>query len=240
MGGHSLINSGTNFSGDVWFARIDSSGNVIWLKGAGGQEMDLSGGISLDKAGNLFVAASFSSPTVDFGNGVVISNSGSGLMYDIFVATYDPGGNFIRVKKAGGDVQDEVTGIDNCPVTGDCYMAGSSTSGIVFFDSLQLITSGSWDVYTVRIAPQITTTTDENPYSSLQVFPNPSDDYFVIGKLESGDRISISDISGRLIGDYTSQSGEEYFRYGHSLKPGMYFLRVDGKRGGRLVPLIVK
>ncbi|MES2139700.1 MAG: SBBP repeat-containing protein [Bacteroidota bacterium] len=92
-----------NGNSDVFIARLDSSGNVIWAKKAGGTNNDTGRGIAIDGSSNCFItgncgqSATFGSTTI---NGADIT--------EIYFASYDGSGNFRWVLKAGGqaDVSD--------------------------------------------------------------------------------------------------------------------------------------
>jgi hypothetical protein len=82
----------TNATGstDIFIAKYDSSGNVLWAKSAGGGSYDDAGySISIDVNGNVLGVGSFGSPAINFGS-TVLTNKGTGGNYDIFIVKYDP------------------------------------------------------------------------------------------------------------------------------------------------------
>lgn len=67
---------------DIFVAKLDSTGNWLWAKSAGGTNLEDSGaGIALDSAGNVYLTGYFSS-TGTFGGSSLTSSGG----FDIFVA----------------------------------------------------------------------------------------------------------------------------------------------------------
>jgi len=67
---------------DVFCSKYDSGGNLLWVRTAGGANLDLSYGIAVDQSGNVMLAGFFASSTIAF-DGVSLTNSGG---RDIFVA----------------------------------------------------------------------------------------------------------------------------------------------------------
>lgn len=132
-----LSNTGTT---DIFIAKYDSSGTVIWAESAGGTVMDVLNSSSIDVSGNTYVTGYFQSPTLTFGNNV-LNNSGTA---NIFIAKYDSAGDNIWAKKAGGTSDDEGNAIyaDNF---GNLYNAGFFTSTTCHFDADSLTCSGAYD-----------------------------------------------------------------------------------------------
>jgi Beta-propeller repeat len=84
---------------DVFVAKYDSAGALVWAKRAGGTDWENGNGIAVDAAGNSFVTGYFGS-TATFGPGeanqTILTGSG------IFVAKYDSAGVLVWAKQAGG------------------------------------------------------------------------------------------------------------------------------------------
>jgi len=107
---NSSINySGTNLSNsgseDIFIAKYNSNGDVLWVKRAGGSNSDISYGIACDLEGNVYLAGTFSSSSIIFGN-KTLSNTGSSGSGDIFIVKYNPAGDVKWAKKAGGTMSD--------------------------------------------------------------------------------------------------------------------------------------
>jgi len=79
------LTSATN-SQDVFVAKVDTSGTVLWALDGGGQYDDSGNGIALDTVGNIYVSGSFYNSTVVFGT---LNVTGSGT-YDNFIAKICP------------------------------------------------------------------------------------------------------------------------------------------------------
>ena len=132
----------TNVVADLFIAKYDNAGNLLWVTKAGGASSDQGSGLALDAAGNVFLTGRFNS-TASFGTNTVVSAGGS----DIFVAKYDGNGNALWARKAGGGSDDEGNGVavdrhGNVYVTG--YFAASATFGT------NAITGSSQEVFVAK------------------------------------------------------------------------------------------
>src|SRR5438046_778345 len=71
------LNVLTNAGGaEIFLAKYDAAGNVLWAKRAGGAGDDFGNAVAVDAAGNSFVTGFFFSTNVSFG-GLPVTNRGS-------------------------------------------------------------------------------------------------------------------------------------------------------------------
>jgi hypothetical protein len=138
FGNFRLTNSVIGNYSDIFLAKYDSSGNVVWAKGAGGRLTDQAPGIATDKAGNAYVTGSFASETMTF-DSVTLTNVNS-LLNDIFVAKYDSSGNLLWAERAGG-TQDDYADAVAVDAAGSVYLTGYFHSLTAAFGGLTLMNS---------------------------------------------------------------------------------------------------
>lgn len=97
-----------------------SAGQVVeslFIKSAGGATIDTGRSIAIDEEGNIYVTGEFNTQAT-FDN-VTLVSAGS---LDVFIAKYDPSGNLVWAKRAGGTNPDMAYGI---AVSGnDVYITG--------------------------------------------------------------------------------------------------------------------
>ena len=86
------------WSNDIFLAKFESLGNIIWAKRAGGSVSDFCNGIATDGNGNILITGSYASPLIAFGS-TVFTNPCS---IDLYVAKYDNNGNVIWARSHGG------------------------------------------------------------------------------------------------------------------------------------------
>lgn len=143
-----LINTGPSGTSDVFIVKYDPNGNALWAKNAGGTNFDYGKSCSVDASGNIIVTGVFNSSTIVFGTNT-LTNAGASGTGDFFIAKYDPSGNVLWAKSAGGTTGDigkscSVDGIGNIIATG--YFASSSIS----FGTTTLTTTGPADFFIVK------------------------------------------------------------------------------------------
>ncbi len=112
---------------DIFVAKLDSSGNWLWAKQAGGTDYDDGYGIVVDINGNSYVTGIFYSSNCSFGSTTLTSSGGS----DIFVAKLDINGNWLWAKQAGGTSGDSGNGIA-VDANGNSYITGGFKESATF------------------------------------------------------------------------------------------------------------
>jgi len=145
----------SNGGGDIFVAKYDRSGGLLWATKAGGAGLDGSRGIAVDGAGNSYATGYFSGDAT-FGSGEAnqtdLSSTGS---YDIFVAKYDRSGSLLWATQAGGNanlgdfgVSIAVDGPGSSYVTG--YFSGDATFGVGEPEQTILNSAGGFDVFVAK------------------------------------------------------------------------------------------
>jgi len=129
---------------DIFIAKLDSSGNWLWAKKAGGTDWDGGLGIAVDASGNSYVTGYFADSAI-FGSTTLTGNEGD----NIFVAKLDSNGNWLWVKKAGGTGYDGGLGIE-VDASGNSYVTGDF-SGTVTFGSTTLTSRGNSDIFVAKL-----------------------------------------------------------------------------------------
>lgn len=146
FGTTTLTNSPGGFY-DMFLAKYDSAGNVLWAKKAGGADWDEAKGVSTDASGNVFVTGQYKSSSIVFGT-TTLTNSG---LVDVFTAKYDGSGNVLWAKKGVGNYNDYSFSISN-DVSGNAFITGSF-AGSVVFGSDTLTATGSPSIFTAKYDP---------------------------------------------------------------------------------------
>ncbi|MBK8363333.1 MAG: T9SS type A sorting domain-containing protein [Bacteroidetes bacterium] len=118
-----LVNQG---GGDIFIAKYNSSGNLLWAKSAGTFDHEETTEISADNNGNIFITGNFTGHSFPIGGSTLI-NSGAGGTWEFFVAMYDMNGNPIWATAAGGLADDRSKSI-SVNSFGEVYITGSFRS----------------------------------------------------------------------------------------------------------------
>lgn len=129
---------------DVFVAKINTFGDLVWLRTAGGTNVDRGLVIALDPAENVYIAGIFHDRAT-FGSAIdqtVLDESGD-TNGDIFVAKLDGSdGTFFWASRASGSGNDTVEGLSFIPGDADAFppipermaVAGSFQCDLRFFD----------------------------------------------------------------------------------------------------------
>lgn len=106
LGTITLTNSGSG-GYEMFITKMDSLGNTLWAKSAGGTDSDEGFGVTVDAVGSVIVCGAFSSPTIMFDT-FALQNSG---ISDVFVVKYNSAGAVRWAKAAGGNGSEYGRGI---------------------------------------------------------------------------------------------------------------------------------
>ena len=130
---------------DMFVAKFDGEGNVIWAKSAGGEGDDYGNRLTTNPEGDILVSGSFRY-TAHFGEEMTLTSEGN---RDIFIANYQNNGDFQWVKKAGGKGEDRAYGIVSNN-DGAIYFTGVF-NGMAFFDEEEVMSNSFLSTYIAKM-----------------------------------------------------------------------------------------
>jgi len=137
-----LINIGKKGSSDIFIAKYNSSGELVWAKSFGGSGDDKSNSIKANKKGDIVITGSFNSNVIKFYN-TVLSNTGDN---DVFIANFTEAGNLLWATSAGGSANDEGNSI-SCDDKNNTYLTGIFESASLSFGNKTLTNNGKHDIF---------------------------------------------------------------------------------------------
>ena len=144
-----LTSAGGN---DMFISKFDSSGSYLWAKRIGSMGADGAAQAAFDRTGNLYFTGYFSG-TVDFDPGVGLAELTSNGGSEMFIAKFDPSGNYIWAKRRGGAGADRGLNIA-LDSNGNIYSTGQFSSTVDFDPGVGLaeLTSngGSTDIFIAK------------------------------------------------------------------------------------------
>jgi hypothetical protein len=142
---------------DAYLAKYDSSGNALWANRFGGAMSDYGTGLCVGNNGNINLAGSFRSSSIDIGTNT-FTNHGTGLL-DLYVANFDTSGNLQWARAAGSTRDDAFYSV--AAGTGDSlYFTGFFISDSCVFDTAVLENVSATavaDMMLAKIAPPLVT-----------------------------------------------------------------------------------
>lgn len=229
FGNVTLLNSDSlGLSSDVFIAKYDSSGNIIWAISGGGLRLDQVGDIEVNDAGEAYLLLNSVSDTVVFGGSFATNSNlpGTTVRMDAFIFKFDTAGNSIWVKRVGGLGFDEAYSVSFAP-SGNLFLTGRFGGNYAVFDSDTLYNtlSTTSDFFVAKMDSDFISkinylTTDLN---SFAIFPNPANGFTIISCFEIIDELIISDVLGQM--GYRTQPKEKQIRLNMQQK-GIYFVTV--------------
>jgi gliding motility-associated-like protein len=121
--------SSVNGSVDIYVAKYDTNGALIWAVAIGGAGTEQPDGIDLDANGNVSIAGLYDSPVLDANPGAGTFNLTNQGGNDMFLINLDVNGNFLWAKSVGGSGTDYANkvAIDN---QGDKIIGGQFQSTV--------------------------------------------------------------------------------------------------------------
>ena len=128
--GTSNLSSGGAASTDAFLWKLDTNGNLVWARRAGGTGIDKGNAVTVDSSGNVLSTGHFQG-TADFDPGSGTLNLISAGVMDVFVVKLDANGNLTWAKAFGGVAIDN--GLDLAlDGAGNVYLAGGFANTVDF------------------------------------------------------------------------------------------------------------
>lgn len=145
---------------DAFLMKMDSDGNYVWAKTWGGEGYDDGPGVTVDNAGNVYVAGMYASFNIDFdpaGSGVILPAHDSGSLVDVFLSKFGPDGTFKWARTWGGAGVEDAGMLVATDSANNVYITGRySSTGCNFnpWGAADMHSSnGSFDVFVSKFDP---------------------------------------------------------------------------------------
>lgn len=238
-----ILNVGTivlekyNQSRDVFLAKYDDDGNVMWAKY--GQSQFAGYGINYSDT-SLFTGGSFIGSPIIVGSDTLKNVAGTSPMRDIFVAKYDSSGTAMWGISAGG-VLDELTNKITKDKNGNIYILGSFTSPLLSFGNIALERNNDslYHVFIAKLKTETATSILPGMYAeSISLYPNPMKSTFHILGIEDGSyNISIYSLAGEEVLDVLLETSHSIDLSGNAKGTYIYQLTKYNKvvKTGKLI-----
>ena len=143
-----VVYNSPGFKSDIFVAKYDSDGNILWAISYGGTNDEVSNSICADTMGNIYVAGWFSSDSLQIGTTLLPSSLGMNAL----VTKLDPAGNFLWTKHASGTGLEAFLGV-SCDFAGNVVATGTFGASTLDVDSITLnntSANNSFDIFFVK------------------------------------------------------------------------------------------
>lgn len=215
---------------DIFIAKLNSTGTFQWVReayGTGKASPGLKNHLSLDTAGNIYFAGA-TAGIVDWGND--ISTTINSFPSETLILKYNPEGEIIFAKTAGGTSEDRMDGI--CVTQqGDIFVTGIGSGNGQFDEIEHPAEEFTYYPFLAKISQEVLRI-DEHE-KQVVLFPNPASDVIFVTGIENPLRASIFNMLGQEIMIIDNlQSGLINVS---NLSPGTYILKPYGHKSIKLI-----
>ncbi len=208
--------------GDVFVAKLDPDGEVVWARRMGGTFGDQAFGISVDTHGNSYVTGYFQGTAAFGAHGLISAGN-----FDIFVEKLGPDGTVLWARRMGG------TGFDigartAADSSGNSYVTGRF-QGVGAFGAYSLTSAGSSDVFVEKLGP------DGTVLWARRMGGSSADDGYRISVDAGGNSYVSGNFDGAAtFGTYTLSSAGDDDVFAEKLDPNglvRWAIRMGGASG---------
>jgi len=215
FGPNTLAFTGWN---DLFVAKYDNTGNVLWARGAGGGKLDVANAVTLDNDGNVYIAGMFENYAVFSGTAITDSDRG------IYLASYVANGNFRFVQPAGGVQTDAALAIT--VYNNKAFIAGYYLF-TCYFGNIGVQMSDNNDLFVAAYNIPEVLSVNELTNENLSVFPNPLLNKLSIQSQETFSSIALHDVLGKeVFAESVDNLQQKDIDLSH-LPSGIYFVYVQ-------------
>jgi hypothetical protein len=131
---------------DVFTAKYDLGGNLVWLVTGGGTELDYATALDVDQQGNVYIAGSYEKK-ITFDTAQLTTTN---FFQESFIVKYSPSGSLFWAKTSRGNNINLLTGIGSSP-DGSVYATGFFGGNFSVSNIQVTSNSPSYDVVLVKL-----------------------------------------------------------------------------------------
>jgi len=144
--------------GNVFLAKFNSAGNIVWTTYFGGDGEDKGNSICLSKSGNIYITGQTESTNGIATSGAYQTSMAGGNTYgDAFLAKFNKSGSLNWATYFGGEGDEFGAGVsvdtsENVYFTGSTSIVCSSCRKIATSGAYQTYNAGTWDVFLAKFS----------------------------------------------------------------------------------------
>jgi hypothetical protein len=194
---YTFTNAGGGY--DMYLAKYDPNGNVIWAKREGGANSDAPFSVNTDTVGNVYLTGYSTSTVLTIGNYTLTNPTAYQGAVSAFLIKYNSGGNVLWVKGVSGGANSYAGTVDN---NGNSYITGGfdTSMSIGSFTLTQPNSGYGFFIAKFDSMGNVLWAKKENVGFGYALSTNASGDVFV-----TGDNVSTASLS---IGSYSFSNAD--------------------------------
>jgi hypothetical protein len=220
--GNTVLTTNTINSANIFIAKYDSSGNVLWAKGSAGVASVYPSrgfGLAKDSIGNIYLTGHYIGSNITFGT-ITLTNTTSYNMAQIFVAKYNTSGQVLWATSIGGNRHDYYNSIA-IDFDDNLYLAGMNDRDTFAIGTDTMKNTGLFLAKMSDINTFIKPIQTEN---TVFIYPNPANRNFTMKIPRETKFISIFNSLGQVIEKrMTKNQNEVNFEI---INVGLYFIQI--------------
>ena len=228
-----LNNMSSDNTSDIFLAKYDPNGNVVWAKRTGGAASEEIRGMVSANNGDIFMTGYHVSPSWTIGSTTLTNNSTFGNI-DMFVAKVNSSGTMLWGEsiQQGNDF-DEVANDIAIDGNGSLYITGSVNAPSIDFGTNTIYTQGGIDMFVAKFYEfPAGIYDDEHSQYRVTAYPNPATDQINFETNDpSAQSIDIYDQQGKLLERITMMQSLGTTIFTDRFSKGAYFFSVKNDIG---------
>jgi hypothetical protein len=248
-----ILDSGINNGRNGFMAKMDSVGNMVWLRKVEGNNFAASTGnstfyeqdilIDFNENLDLFLGYGFRGDLEYQIDGIQQSYQGNINLWQMALFQINPvDGDFFSAHAVGNDTNLLLNGI---VFKGNDLYATGRYGNQMFFDLNTSLTatnnpnSSAFDAFTVKYENVVSLSIDEFNTNNVDIFPNPTKSTLNIKSKTTVSNISIYDLNGRSLKTERPNTNDfEYQLNVNDLSNGIYLLEVQSGNSKQIIKFI--
>ncbi|MCI4669841.1 MAG: SBBP repeat-containing protein [Bacteroidia bacterium] len=144
LGNTILVSSGSQ---DIFLAKINPQGRVLWAVKAGGIGLEISNDLTVDGQGNVYITGFLSGGSASFGDTTLVVTGST----DGFLAKIDPSGKFVWALLIDGSISASCSGVAS-DAAGNLFLSCSVRGNITIGSYFNFVgTSSQYAFVTVKL-----------------------------------------------------------------------------------------
>lgn len=238
LGTYTLANTSNIGEADIFIAKYDETGNLLWATSYGGPNFEYPYAIAADASGNLFVTGTFGGATATFGS-YTLNNLGQN---DSYVLRLDTAGTIQWIEHVGFN-QDDILTAGSLNGLGHFVVAGSYQSSSLTFTPAP-VNAGGYDliIATYDAAGNVIMSKSFGGINNEMLSGMTTDalgNIYITGYFESSQLVlgthTLTNVSGRdLFVAKLSNTGNVVWAYRNEGNPNTYTRALDVDASGNL------